>query len=195
MPELLGTSDDLKVTRDADSAIIVQTEESSVDIPKDPEEGITLGLEDGTELNIELPNSDEAKNAKRVAPGVVAYPANDGSANAVQADESGGVRMLTIIDNADAPTEYEYKVTVPDGRRIELTEDGGAVVRDLEGQPLAVVEIPWAKDALDTPIQTWFTTDGTSLTQHVAHTVEGTAYPVVADPAWLVGVGAAVAGL
>lgn len=182
VPEVLQESDELTVSRDADSAMIVESEHTSVDIPKKPEDGVTLSLENGTSIDIALPNADEAKNAKRVAPGIVAYAGNDGSANAVQADESGGVRMLTIIDNVNAPMEYEYTVTVPSGGRIELTSEGGAVVLDGNAQPIVSIGTPWAKDATGISVDTWFTTDGLTLQQHVLHTVSGVTYPVTADP-------------
>ncbi|OGY85332.1 MAG: hypothetical protein A3F54_02880 [Candidatus Kerfeldbacteria bacterium RIFCSPHIGHO2_12_FULL_48_17] len=181
IPEILAASEEVAVTRDVDSAAIVTTGETTVDIPKDPAEGVTLAME-GVSIDIQLPNADEAKDASTVAPGVVAYAASNGSANAVQADDSGAVRMLTIIDNADAPTEYPYTVTVPDGGRVELTFEGGALIVDGEGQAIAVVETPWAKDAAGKELRTWFTTDGQVLMQHIEHTVEGVVYPVTADP-------------
>ncbi|MBI2410888.1 MAG: hypothetical protein HYV32_03300 [Candidatus Kerfeldbacteria bacterium] len=183
---VLETSEDIVVDRDVDSAIITSTEDGTiVDIPKNPEDGVTLGTEDGTTIEIGLPNADEAKNAKRIADGVVAYPAKDGSANAVQADVEGGVRMLTVIDNPEAPTEYAYTVTVPSGGHIELTEDGGAVVVDENNEPIAMVATPWAKDAAGNDVETYFTTDGQTLTQHILHNVEGISYPVTADPFWI----------
>ncbi|MBI2410306.1 MAG: hypothetical protein HYV32_00220 [Candidatus Kerfeldbacteria bacterium] len=146
---VLETSEDIVVDRDADSAIITSTEDgTTVDIPKNPEDGVTLGTNNGTTIEIGLPNADEAKNAKRIADGVVAYPAKDGSANAVQADADGGIRMLTVIDNQEAPAEYVYTVTVPTGGHIEITQEGGAVVvDDATVSPIAFVNIPWAKDA------------------------------------------------
>jgi hypothetical protein len=125
----------------------------------------------------------------------VAYEANNGSANAVQPTEDGGVRMLTIIDNPNAPTAYDYKVTVPNGGRIELTPDGGAIVLDSASQPIVTVAAPWAKDAVGTAVNTWFTTDGQALTQHVQHNVEGVVYPVTADPFWIPMIGYAAAGV
>lgn len=90
--------------------------------------------------------------------------------------------MLTIIDNPNAPTEYDYKVTVPSGGHIGLTEDGGAVVLDNTGEVLASVAAPWAKDANDSPIRTFFTTNGSVLIQHIEHNVSNVVYPVTADP-------------
>jgi len=90
--------------------------------------------------------------------------------------------MLTIIDNPNAPTTYDYKISVPEGGRIEITNDGGAVILDRDKQPIAAVQVPWAKDAKSKQIQTWFTTDGMTLTQHIRHNVRGVVYPIIADP-------------
>lgn len=178
---LLNTSDQVVVKTDVDSAATVTTGSTIVDIPKDPEDPVNFTV-NGVELEIELPQSEQAKDAQIVAPGVVAYAANNGSANAVQADEQGAVRMLTIIDNANAPAEYDYTVTVPDGGHIELTFEGGALVLDGDGEVIAAVDVPWAKDAQENVVTTWFTTDGTTLTQHIDHVVSGVVYPVSADP-------------
>lgn len=183
-PGVLSASDQSKTTSDADSAIVAATAGATIDVPKDASDGVTLAANGGPSLDIQLPNADQAGDAKQVAPGVVAYSANNGSANAVQADENGGVRMLTIIDNPNAPTKYDYKVTVPNGGRIELTPDGGAVVLDADSQVLTAVGAPWAKDAKGKQISTWFVTDGQTLTQYVKHNVKGVVYPITADP-WI----------
>lgn len=183
---VLGASDQTKATTDSDSAIKAATAGATVDIPKDASDGVTLaGMEGPAIIDIALPNAHAAKDAQQVAPGVVAYAGTNGSANAVQATEDGAVRMLTVIDNPHAPTAYDYNVTIPNGGRIELGPDGSAAVTDTTGQVLATVATPWAKDVNGTPIQTYFTTDGLTLTQHILHNVPGVVYPVTGDPAWL----------
>lgn len=183
---LLDESANVEVTKDADSAAIVETAEGViVDLPKDPSDAVVLSSTDAPAIEITLPQADESKKAKTIDDGVVAYPGRDGSANAIQATEDGGVKMLTVIDNAGAPIEYTYGITVPEGGRVELTSDGGAIVLDIEGQPIAMVATPWAVDAAGVNVDTYFTTDGVSLTQHILHNVEGISYPVTADPFWI----------
>ncbi|HTE58377.1 MAG TPA: hypothetical protein VK694_06545 [Verrucomicrobiae bacterium] len=183
IPGVMESSDQTVAQSDADSAATSTTNGTVVDVPKDAKKGVTFGAEGGPKLDIQLPNATEASEGTQVAAGTVAYESGNGSANAVQATEDGGVRMLTIIDNPSAPTAYDYKVTVPNGGRIELTPDGGAIVLAAESsEPIASVAAPWAKDAEDKTIQTWFTTDGQTLTQHVQHNIPGVVYPVVADP-------------
>ncbi len=193
IPSIAEESSDVATTSDADSAIVAtvaadgaegEVAATTVEIPRNPEDGVTLSGGDAPAIEISLPNAAAASDAAVVADGTVAYPASNGSASAVQATEDGGVRMLTIIDNAGAPAEYPYTVTVPNGGHIELTEEGGAVVLDANGDVIATVDVPWAKDANGMVLQTWFTTDGQTLTQHVIHNVEGVVYPVNADPYW-----------
>ncbi|HTE22423.1 MAG TPA: hypothetical protein VK674_05285 [Candidatus Limnocylindria bacterium] len=90
--------------------------------------------------------------------------------------------MLTIIDNPNAPTAYDYKISVPNGGKIQLNSNGGALVLNRKNKPVAVVATPWAKDATGKAVQTHFTTDGQTLTQYVQHNVPGVVYPVTADP-------------
>jgi len=182
VPGILNSSDQVAATTDGDSAMVATAAGTTVDMPKDPEQGVSFGATTGPKLDVQLPNADIAGVAKQVAPGVVAYDSGNGSASAVQANQDGSVRMLTVIDNPNAPTTYDYKVTVPNGGHIELTPDGGALVLDANGQPLSSVSAPWAKDAVGKQIRTWFSTDGQTLTQHVRHNVRGVVYPVTADP-------------
>jgi len=179
---VLESSDQVAVTQDADSAATSSVNGTVVDVPKDAKRGVTFGTEGGTKLDIKLPNADQATEGTQIASGVVAYESNNGSANAVQATEDGGVRMLTVIDNPSAPTAYDYKVTVPGGGEIRLAEDGSAMVLDISGAVISTVAIPWARDAAGSAVKSYFTTDGQTLTQHVEHNVPGVVYPVTADP-------------
>lgn len=180
--DLLSQSDNLNTASDADSAIQTAPGGNLIDIPKDPEQGVKFTAQNGPQLEIELPNANTTKDAQQVAPGTVAYSSDNGSANAVQATENGELRMLTIIDNSGAPTAYDYTITIAEGSRISIADNGGALVHDAADRPVAAILAPWAKDADGNSVATYFTTDGKSLTQHIKHTEQKIAYPVVADP-------------
>ncbi|QNA75380.1 hypothetical protein C8250_028945 [Streptomyces sp. So13.3] len=184
VPGLLAASDTVTATTDADSASISSVAGTTLDIPKDAADPVSIGIGNGPKVSIELPNTESAGPARTVAPGTVVYPSTGGAANAVQATEDGGVRMMTVIDSASAPTDYAYKMSVPGGSHVEITADGAAAVLDQDGQLITAVDPAWAKDANGTAVKTSFSTDGTTLTQHVDHAVPGVAYPVVADPFW-----------
>lgn len=191
-PGLLAESDAVRTSGDADSAAVSTEGGTTLDVPKDAGDGVTIDAADAPAISVDLPNADEAGTGRLVAAGTVAYPAANGASNAVQVVEGGGVRMLTVIDSAEAPTEYAYDVTVPGGGRIALRSDSaGAEVLDAAGEVVAVVQAPWARAADGGAVPTRFSTDGATLTQHVAHA--GAAYPVTADPFWVIAPAAIVA--
>jgi hypothetical protein len=180
--DILTASDQVVSSTDGDSAIKAVTAGIVVDVPKDADDGVKLAQEGKPAISISLPNESVAANAKSIAPGVVAYAGDNGSANAVQALEDGSVRMLTVIDNQNAPTEYSYKVSVPSGGSVLVVDDGSAVILDNAKQVISIVDKPWAKDADGKNLDTYFTSNGTHLTQHINHRVDGVSYPVTADP-------------
>jgi len=180
---VLAASDTVTSQSDVDSAAVTSVDGTIVDVPKDPSAGVDLSSGNYT-VTITTPNANNAGDGKVVASGVVAYPSSDGSATAIQATEDGGLRMLTAIDNADAPTNYTYGVDLPSGGHIELTDDGGAVVIASDSTPLYSIAAPWAHDANGVSVPTSFVTDGSTLTQIVDHQASNFAYPIVADPFW-----------
>lgn len=176
---LADTSTD--VATDADSALVSNQDDTTVDVPKDPSDGIAVKT-NGDKFSVMPPGANNADDSTKIATGVVAYK-NDDTAAVVQNTDTG-IRMMTVIDNASAPTDYKYNVDLPTGGSIVLNDDGSASVLGSDNTPIAYVPVPWAKDANGNTVQTHFTTDGTSLTQHVQHNVDDVAYPVTADPWW-----------
>jgi len=181
---LLSESSQVNLKSDNDSAGIVKTKNTIVDIPKDADEPVNVKA-GNTSINITLPELEGAKEGKVIAKGVVAYTSESDFSNTVQANNDGSVRMTTIIDNPNAPTEYEYKVELEEGGKIELQSDGSAIVYNNKQEPISIIAKPWAKDAEGKEVKTWFSTDGLTLIQHVEHNVPGIVYPVVADPVWI----------
>ncbi|MCM2420626.1 hypothetical protein [Streptomyces sp. RKAG293] len=173
----------VKSTTDADSAAVVKQGGVTMEVPKNPEDGVFLKSEGAPPVTIDLPNANEAKDATRLSDGTVIYPGTNGSASAV-IPTTTGIQMLTTIASSDAPTRFAYKVAVPAGGRVELAEDGSATILDGEGAIVVAAATPWAKDANGVAVPTRFETDGTTLTQVVDHASGRFAYPVVADPNW-----------
>lgn len=183
IPGLLAQSDTIKSKSDNDSTSTATIKSTTTDVPMDASDGVTVKGK-GLSLNIDLPNADTNGIGKQIAPGIIAYPGQNGSTNAVQTNEDGSVRMLTVMDSADAPAEYTYDLSVPPGGKITLTKEGGALVLDKRGKFIAFAAKPWAKDATGADVPTRFVVSGSHLTQIVNHNVSGVAYPVVADPAF-----------
>jgi hypothetical protein len=181
---LLQESSQVNLKADADSVGMAKINNTIIDIPKNSDEAVSLKT-GNTEINISLPELDNPQEGEIVAKGVVAYTSESDFSNTVQANNDGSVRMTTIIDNPNAPTEYEYKVALEQGGKIKIQTDGSAIVYNNKQEPISIIAKPWAKDAEGKEVKTWFSTYGLTLIQHVEHNVAGVFYPVVADPWWL----------
>lgn len=166
---------------DADSAAVVQQNDTTTDVPKNPDDGIGIKSKDGTDITIGLPNAATANDAQRLSDGTVVYSGTDGSANAV-IPTSDGVQILNTIANSDAPTRYNYNVSVPEGGKVEVVEGGGAQVVDTNGTGTLYIGAPWAKDKNGAAVPTHFEVEGANLIQVVDHNNGAFVYPVVADP-------------
>jgi hypothetical protein len=100
---------------------------------------------------------------------------------AASSDAPGGVRMMTILQGPDSPTDYTFQLAVPGGGQIVETGDGGYLVEDSTGNSVAAVLAPWGRDGNGDAVPVTYTLDGASVTMHVDTT--GAAFPIVADPA------------
>lgn len=65
-------------------------------------------------------------------------------------------------------------------------ETGSIIVHDADGSISSVIAPPWAYDAEGTEVPTWFEIEDGHVYQYVDHLSRQFAYPVVADPVWLV---------
>jgi len=169
---------------DARSGLVLDAASSSaVSLLDDPKLGVQVTLPNGQKMSIGLPSAKQGGKGIATRKGAIAYAGSSGSANAaVPAADS--VQLLTVIESHKATTTYAYPITLPQGVKVEVTQrnGGGALVYDAAGKLMAIAPPPWARDANDQDVPTWFTTDGKTLTQHIAHKARGVQYPVVADP-------------
>ncbi|SDZ55298.1 hypothetical protein [Herbiconiux ginsengi] len=156
----------------------------SAEIPTDPSDGLILNSTRGVTLEVALPFAGTAADAVDIADSAVAYDNGNGSSTVPTAKSDGSVQITTVIQDADAPTSYEYGIGSAGGTSLRLFEDGSVVIEDAAGVTLGGVVAPWAYDAEGTPVKTWYEVDGSSLVQVVAHDADSYAYPIVADP-WL----------
>lgn len=100
---------------------------------------------------------------------------------AVTGEGSQADAGYAIIPDAAAPDEYRFEIDAG-GRaaHLELTAEGGVLVKNGSGATVNALGAAWALDAKGTPVRTWYTLNGNTVVQHVDHA--GAAYPVVADP-------------
>lgn len=166
----------------ADDAATYSSELTTVEVPRSLDEAASLsGLD--RELAISLPFADAASEAVVVDAGVTTFDNNNGSSSVPIVHDDGSLQILTVIDGVEAPTRYDYEISVPEGGSMALIEGGAVLITDATGSFVGGVKPAWAKDADGAPVSTQYEIAGNTLTQVVDHSA-ATAYPVVADP-WL----------
>ena len=94
---------------------------------------------------------------------------------------AGGQQTTFIIENPESHHAKTFDFNLGNDAHIEEIDGFFFIVENEE--PVIRISSPWAKDALGNDVKTWFTTDGTTLTQHVEPD-ENTVYPIEADPRW-----------
>lgn len=97
------------------------------------------------------------------------------------------VRSMITIKNENAPMAYDFDFTLPKGYTLvedyDYDEDdcGQVFMLDKNGEIVNTIDPPWAKDANDIDVETYYEISGSTLTQVVKFN-ENTDFPVVADP-------------
>lgn len=100
------------------------------------------------------------------------------SAETVVQSTDNGVRFLSVIKDAQAPTSYEYRIP---SATLTKNADGSVSVQAADGSRVGILPA-WALDATGASVPTEYEVRGDVLVQNVRHA--GFAYPVVADPAF-----------
>ncbi|MEU4163452.1 hypothetical protein [Actinoplanes sp. NPDC026670] len=169
---------------DVDSA----AQNVSVDVPRNPDDGVDVKLDNGTKVTIDLPNGTDGAG-KLIGPSTVAYAGTDGTSDVVRVT-SGGPQMFKVIANADAPEQFVYPSTlgVP-----TILEDGSVLYTDASGKPVQALPAPYGSAADNTALTgVHYSVVGGELALNVPHHGSGLAYPLAVDPLWLVVTPAAV---
>ncbi len=151
--------------------------------PADP---IMVPGENGSNLGVRLPPEVTVGEATAASDGTVVYSGTGEEAVdvAVQAMDSGAVRIQTIINAPSSPHAFTY--ALEDGSQVAEAADGSiwAVVLTEAGEFQAYsVGQAWARDANGDEVATHYEVRGNELVQVVSPT-EFTVYPIVADPTW-----------
>jgi hypothetical protein len=184
----------LEGTSDADSALVVSVPGMKVDVPRDATtEDVSLKLGALPALTIEMPQDAVDASAPAVVEGTVVYGNEEtGAVSSVQALETKAVRMAVSVPTPDAPQTYSFDLGLAEGMKAEPGLDGGIVVTTpitsddtfnpiTVGVPAYEIAAPWAKDANGVDVQTWYTLEGSTVTQHINPRPDHV-YPIVMDP-------------
>ncbi|MEI6624133.1 MAG: hypothetical protein WCP28_19745 [Actinomycetes bacterium] len=153
----------------------VSQSDSPVTIPADPAQPVQF---DG--LPVAMGAQTDGATTTVSKDGLTVYKGTDTATSTVVQPTDSGVRFMTVINDASAPGEYSYDLTVPDGASAALTDSGGVLISTGDGSEVARVSPPWAKDTNGVALPTHYELSGNTLTQYV--NLAGAAFPVVADP-------------
>ena len=194
-PAVLDTAAPVPTDNSGPTAIDTTVAGTAITVPTDPAAGITLDAPNAPAINVGLPAATAADNAQVVTQGAVTYDNNNGSTTVPVVKTDGSLSVNITIAGPDAPTSYDFPVTVPGGGTIETTEDGGLVVLDSAGAAVTTIAAPWAKDSTDAAVPTRFEVNGTTVRQIVDHTSVAAVYPVVADPWFLAAIPVIIAAV
>jgi hypothetical protein len=184
----------------ADAASEEASAATTVEIPVDADGAVSLdnSAAPGTEVAFELPTTGEHRDAQVAEDGTILYQDRSGAVDvAAQPGEDGSVRVNTVIHGPEAPTEFAYPLSLPDGVTPQLAADGGVdMVRTLavtdpdtgvetvETVSVSRVAPAWAVDAAGIAVPTHYEIRGQELIQVVEHRTADVTYPVTADPWW-----------
>ncbi|WIM68704.1 hypothetical protein QP027_04780 [Corynebacterium breve] len=106
---------------------------------------------------------------------------DDDQGNAETIPVAGGQQTVFTIDSPESSHIRTFDLGLPDGAII--VERDGFFFVEQDGQITIRISDPWAKDANGNAVNTWFTTDGKTLTQYVEKD-ESAVYPITVDPRW-----------
>ena len=176
--------ENLTAGQDQDS-FTAQADTTTTTLPQQPSSGIVLDGKDPTapETAIGLPYADAADEAQPSDLGGVTYDNNNDSTTTALPKSDGSLQIATTITSAQGPSDYTYTITGSEGSHLQLEDNGMVSLLSADGNWEGGAAPPWAKDANGNPVDTTYSVDGNTLTQHIAFD-ETTAFPVVADPWW-----------
>jgi hypothetical protein len=169
---------------------------------------VKLSSTDKGETSINIPNKNELDSVDIVDNKVV-YSGKNSKIDVVVESIDGGIRQVINIKDSSAPSFYDFPVELGKDDKLELTENGGAIITTKNPKPLdfsikdlpkdldqktidqiksnrsikTSIAKPWAKDNNGKDLKTWYTIEkGNILRQNID--LKGAVFPVVADPAW-----------
>lgn len=153
--------------------------------PVVPSDGSPISVTTSTGTSVSLDVTPASTSQATVSNGISVY-ADGNQTVAVQpvaVTDGGGVRGIFIMSNSGAPTDHQVNLQITGGGSLALQSDGSVALTTGDGSSAGSVGIPWATAADGSTVPTWYTVNGTTLTQHV-DTRSVTAWPVTSDPWW-----------
>ena len=179
-------------------------EDANISIPKNASDEVILDGKETAPIRMELPL--EEKNTKGIMTknGTIIYCAPnsdiDVSVQALTENDNGvlsdAVRNMIVIKNQSAPKEYSFNFKLQKGWRLIRSEEyadlyspddkswigaGLIFIINKDGDILSTIDSPWAKDANNKTVKTYYKLEGNTLKQ-VVEFDQNTAFPLILDP-------------
>lgn len=101
-------------------------------------------------------------------------------------EQMDGVRIIATLDSPEANPLVEFGLDLPDTAQVIFHEDNTVEINNTDGQLLAAIGPAWAVDATGKEVPTWYEYENGHFYQYIDHLSGNYAYPIVADPAFLV---------
>lgn len=180
--DLLANTVDQALVASAKESVVLSSDAGQIVIHDSPTEPTQIIGSEGT-VALGIPFAAIASAPEVLREGVIAYENGNETSTVRTVKDDGTVQTATIIDSGSAPERFDYPLSLPAGAVLEELQ-GGVLVRSAEGELLGGFTPAWATDAAGKEIATHYEINGSTLTQVVDHQQVGTAYPVVADPAY-----------
>lgn len=141
-------------------------------------------VENGT-TKIDLPDDGKTGQATMINESTVVY-ANTavGVDTVVTVPGDNNIETYHIIRSSESPKRYEYKMTIPQGGRLEQMDDSRIAVLNGENLPEMIVSAPSAKDAKGAEVPLKLIIEENRIVLFVDHN-EKFVYPIMADPKYL----------
>ncbi|WP_433323811.1 hypothetical protein [Spirillospora sp. CA-294931] len=144
-------------------------------------DGVWVPTKDGQRIHIGLDVGAGETIAQVLRPSLRVYPGVDVDTDIVAQTTANGIRLLTVIHGPDAPAEFRFPISLPDGLALEAMPSGGYDVVHLRyGATVGRLYSPWASDSMFRQVKADYVLEGQTVTMRVQHA--DCFYPVVTDP-------------
>lgn len=133
-----------------------------------------------------LPAGEDAESTSGVAVGgAVIYPNTGQDIDTVVAPSTDGTESFSMLRTPAAAETLRSQITLAEGQRLEVNDDGVAAVLDVNDDPVMFVTAPWAIDANGTPVPLSLDVEGADIVIQVDHRGTAAAYPILVDPKYI----------
>ena len=157
-----------------------------VTVSNNVKEGILLKDSDAN-VNLNIQVEDIDFRAPKIIDNSIVYESKTDDVLLGVDVMDGGVRQTFILKNPDAEKTFAINYNAKNIGYLNFaymedgTTDGSVVIYDKNGEIIAGIEAPWAKDKNGNDVKTHYEINGTELIQ-VVEPEEENEYPIIADP-------------